>query len=253
MENLDWLLEELKCEPEEGVFFKMYYGRWNLAKASPKTGRFKVKGKQFHGAKLVWWFQTGFYPTLKDAFGYRDGDKLNLSISNLVPLWDTEDLTQDRLKELFDYDKETGHMMRRYNMGGQRPGVADSMRKDGYWRISIFGKRYLSHRIIWFYHYGKMPENEIDHINHNRDDNRLDNLRDVTSLDNSKNMSIRNDRDLPMNVYLRKAGTNRRAIDKYEVNIEGKHIGSFDTIFEATIAAKYARVAFGYHANHGVV
>jgi hypothetical protein len=182
----------IKYEPETGKFFKITYGKWKEMKPD-KHGRVKVKdGERYHASKLAWWFTYGYYPTLRGAFGYKDGNHRNPAIANLVPLWDTgEGLTQERIRDLFDYDSETGHLIRKYTMGGQKPGIADSMRNDGYYRVSIFGKRYLSHRIVWLWNKGYFPKKEIDHINHDRADNRIENLREVSTKENAQNHSAK--------------------------------------------------------------
>lgn len=60
-------------------------------------------------------------------------------------------------------------------------------RKDGYTQIKIKGKYYLSHRIVWLIHYNCFPKNTIDHINRDRSDNRIENLRELSLSDNLKN------------------------------------------------------------------
>lgn len=60
-------------------------------------------------------------------------------------------------------------------------------RKDGYRQIKIQGKMYLVHRIVWLMHYGKFPENTIDHIDRVRDNNRIENIRDITINENLTN------------------------------------------------------------------
>ncbi|QJT70573.1 UNVERIFIED_ASMBLY: HNH endonuclease [Shigella phage 2019SD1] len=69
--------------------------------------------------------------------------------------------------------------------------VAGCVDKNGYVRIRYNGVLLLAHRIIWEMHNGKIPEGmEIDHIWHNRWDNRIENLRLASRLENSKNVSL---------------------------------------------------------------
>jgi len=70
--------------------------------------------------------------------------------------------------------------------------VAGSINNHGYRRIGIDGKIYMAARLAWLYVHGEWPKNEIDHINRVRDDNRMVNLRDVTSTENSNNRSDNN-------------------------------------------------------------
>jgi len=66
--------------------------------------------------------------------------------------------------------------------------VAGYVGNDGYVRIRASGTRFLAHRLAWFYVHGTWPVGEIDHINGDRSDNRIANLRDVSRLTNRQNM-----------------------------------------------------------------
>jgi len=61
------------------------------------------------------------------------------------------------------------------------------LNSNGYLRVGIDGKRYLVHRVIWLMAYGHFPENEIDHIDRNKLNNSLDNLREVSPQCNRRN------------------------------------------------------------------
>lgn len=94
-----------------------------------------------------------------------------------------------RLKELIHYDPESGDFTWLIKRG--RSAVAGSMAgtitNRGYRQIYIDRTPYLAHRLAWFYMNGKWPEEDIDHINHNRSDNRICNLRAATRSQNSQN------------------------------------------------------------------
>lgn len=62
--------------------------------------------------------------------------------------------------------------------------------KGGYRRIFVNGKSHAEHRLVWLYHYGKMPEKDLDHINRNPSDNRIENLRECTDKENQQNTNI---------------------------------------------------------------
>jgi hypothetical protein len=106
------------------------------------------------------------------------------------------------LKKRLDYNPETGEFIwkpktvrstddKRWN--AWFPGqVAGTMDGRGYRRIMLDGKSYGAARLAWLYVYGEWPKNEIDHINRLRDDDRLVNLRDVTSSENCNNRSNNN-------------------------------------------------------------
>jgi hypothetical protein len=103
--------------------------------------------------------------------------------------------TLAELKEVLHYDRSTGTFI--WNKGyGQRgnTGSIAGWPDNGYVRICIKGKSYLAHRLAWFYHYGIWPINLLDHINGNRNDNRIKNLRQCVMSENLVNagLSIRN-------------------------------------------------------------
>jgi hypothetical protein len=94
----------------------------------------------------------------------------------------TDLITQERLQSLLMYDPDTGEFRWR-----KTNKIAGTLHASGYWRVQIDGKPYLAHRLAWAYAHGAFPKNNIDHINHNRSDNRLKNLRLVTRSENQHN------------------------------------------------------------------
>lgn len=97
-------------------------------------------------------------------------------------------VTATELRQLLSYSPHTGVFRWRKRQGRQQRGtVAGSINKCGYRRIKLFGKLYPASHLAWLYHSGYYPEYEIDHINNNRDDNRLCNLRDVPHSVNQHN------------------------------------------------------------------
>jgi hypothetical protein len=96
----------------------------------------------------------------------------------------------DRLREVVKYDAETGEFTRllrtaqRHQVGDRADLLGGS---HGYRAVCIDGKKYLAHRAAWLYVHGEWPKGQIDHINADRKDNRLCNLRDVTPSVNAQN------------------------------------------------------------------
>ena len=96
-------------------------------------------------------------------------------------------MTQELLKELFEY-REDGHFYRKVAGKGTKVGkIAGGKNDKGYIILRIKDKQYRLHRLIWLYHYGLFPTNQIDHINGIKNDNRIDNLREANNSQNNAN------------------------------------------------------------------
>ena len=94
----------------------------------------------------------------------------------------------ENLRKLLDYDPNTGIFTNKIKRGKVLPGsMAGSKHNAGYLTIRIHGKAYLSHRLAWLYMYGVWPEKTIDHINGDKADNRIVNLREATNEENNRN------------------------------------------------------------------
>lgn len=100
-------------------------------------------------------------------------------------------LTQDRLKELLDYDPETGVFTWKIRVNNKKiRTVAGSIDKEGYCIICLDGKKHRSHRLAFLYMEGYLPENCVDHIDRNKNNNKWDNLREVSHTCNMRNRDI---------------------------------------------------------------
>ena len=98
-------------------------------------------------------------------------------------------LTPERLKSLLHYNEETG-IFTRLVAASPRVKAGDictCLDSDGYIMIRVDWKRYKAHRLAWFYTHGVWPNGQIDHINGERHDNRIENLRDVSPQGNQHN------------------------------------------------------------------
>ncbi len=160
-------------------------------------------------------------------------------------------LTQSQIKELFEYRPETGEFIRLSSRGNSSAGaLAGHSRKNGYRTIWIDGKHNYAHRLAWLYVYGYLPENQIDHVNHDPSDNRLINLRQATNTENSRNFSLGSrNRSGQCGVSWHAQRSKWRAT----IRAGGKniHLGLFATQEAALVARKAAEAMHGYHPNHG--
>ena len=129
---------------------------------------------------------------------------------------------------------------------------AGCINKEGYRVMGIQGKRFYAHRLAWLWVYGKFPSKEIDHINGNRLDNRIPNLRDVTKQENRKNQKIhKKNTSGVMGVYWSKDRKIWRV--KISCNKKQLHIGCYKEFDDAVEARKEAERKYGFHPNHGRV
>lgn len=99
-------------------------------------------------------------------------------------------ITQDELKELLHYDPETGVFTWNITTRGKviKGNVAGYRGTWGYICITLRYKHYRAHRLAWLYVTGRLPKHQIDHINGDRLDNRLCNLREATNTENRQNV-----------------------------------------------------------------
>ena len=162
--------------------------------------------------------------------------------------------TQKILKKLFHYDgrnlywKDLPHPNANISILFKPAG---SIGKNGYRIIGIKRKTYTAHRLIWILVKGKILNNmQIDHINKNRSDNRIKNLRLVTHQENHKNMSkqINNKSGFTGVSWC----INRKKWYSYiQVNKKTISLGRFKNKKDAIIARKTAEKKYNFHTNHG--
>ena len=98
-------------------------------------------------------------------------------------------LSAAQARELLAYDPDTGLLTWKATGTGRRPGgVAGNLNTDGYVRTSISYKAYANHRLAWLIYYGEWPKDQVDHIDGDRSNNRISNLRQASSSINNQNL-----------------------------------------------------------------
>jgi hypothetical protein len=166
------------------------------------------------------------------------------------------ELTQDKVKELFEYRDgalfwknktvdSLGRSLKRFN--GKPTGCLDS---SGYLQTKINGKLHLNHRIIYLMFHGHLPK-VLDHINSDRTDNHIENLRPATVSQNNHNSICRKD-----NTSGYKNVSWHKRFQKWMVRIDAnkqtKYVGYFKDLELADLVAQEARDKFHKeYVNHG--
>lgn len=160
------------------------------------------------------------------------------------------------LRQLMEYDAQTGILTWKPRGHPQWDATyagkeALTGRIDGYKRGKVQEVCVRAHRVIWAYVHGYWPDS-VDHINGDRADNRLENLREVTVTQNAQNMKrYENNKSGHTGVIWMKRKERWRATIK--ILGRNKHLGSFRQIEDAVAARKQAEKALGFHPNHGRV
>jgi hypothetical protein len=156
------------------------------------------------------------------------------------------DINPVELHSLFDY--KDGVLT--WKQGRKKGRVAGSLKPTGYIVVEINDKGVMAHRIIWSMHNGSF-DGQVDHINGNRSDNRIENLRLATVLQNSWNRkNNKNNKTGVKGVHQIKATNNYQA----RICIGNKRLvlGTFDDLELAELAVSEARNKYhGEFANHG--
>ena len=171
--------------------------------------------------------------------------------------------TPQEMRKILRYDSQTGKLFwRQRDVSMFRDGYRDAegncnnwnsrysgkeafvSSSKGYLIGGVLGKRLKAHRVAWAMYYGEWPSHQIDHINGIRDDNRIENLRDVTISENQKNMKTPSTNTTGhIGVYAHNG--------RWRVKVKNIHIGIFDSIDEAINARADAQLSWGFHQNHG--
>jgi hypothetical protein len=153
----------------------------------------------------------------------------------------------DAIKEVIEYNSETGiFLWTKDRKGHARKGKkAGGFHSRGYITICVNDAEYLAHRLAWAMHYGEIPENmQIDHINGDRSDNRISNLRLATHEENCRNSKPRKHNKTGIKGVRRMRS---KWAARIRVNNKEIWLGCYDTPEEASSA--YQKAAAELHKD----
>lgn len=174
------------------------------------------------------------------------------------------------LRQLLRYEPETGKLFwlvrspewfagakfgdnvaaRSWNRQYSGKEALTAINGNGYLSGTLLCNRLTAHRVIWALVFGEWPKSSIDHIDHDRTNNRLGNLRAATVADNSRNLTRRSDNSTGVTgVFWNKKSQRWTA----NIRVDGKliHLGYFPSVDAAANARAAANIHYGFHPNHG--
>lgn len=255
------LKQWIHYDPETGVFTRLkathnnrerFLGEISMNPTRPsRTCTFHVCSMSFSASRWAWLYMTGDFPP-RNVIYFVNNNASDFRWSNLARRPPTHgELTQELLKQWLSYDPETGVFTWNACAADDRRGQpAGGLEEQGYVTIYVVGKARKAHRLAWFYTHGQWPAEDIDHINGNRADNRLVNLREANRRQNNYNMRMR-----PDNTSGVKGVSWHSRLEKWQASVRDAngrnvHIGYFLDKAEAAAARKiYAQKFYGEFAR----
>jgi len=195
-----------------------------------RYGRFNKINKPI--GSWVFYYFHGRFPR---KLAHVDGDIRNNSIENLIEVPDLTPMTKEWARFHFDY--KDGGLIRKVGTPVSRVGdLAGTKGNNGYVLVTVERKPYLAHRIVWVYFNDGFSKQTIDHINGDRSDNRIENLREASFQENTRN------RKKAAGIsFVNKAG-------KYQATIcvDGKtiYLGLFSKASDALVARREAELKY---------
>lgn len=183
-----------------------------------------------------------------------------------IDMTKTDFPTAETLRKLLRYNPQTGALTwlersasmfkteRAWNTWNARFAGKPALTSDsrGYRIGSIFTRSYFAHRVAYAIYHGEWPDDQIDHINGKRSDNRIANLRAVTRQENARNMKRPKDNKSGV---MGVSWCNYTQKWKATINVRGRYItlGRFDCFLAASMVRRKAETNYGFHVNHGRV
>ena len=157
---------------------------------------------------------------------------------------------QSKFNEYFYY--QNGQLFWKKQKGNKKPGeLVGHLSQCGYVRAKLDGIDYQIHRVIWTMLVGPIPaDQEIDHINHNKSDNRLENLRLTDRKVNAKNLPKKLSNTSGV-TGVHWSARDSRWYAQIRVNSKRVHLDVFDNVSDAILARQEAEITYNFHRNHG--
>ena len=163
-------------------------------------------------------------------------------------------LTFERANELLHYEPSSGKLFwkktttNRVKVGDEAGSFCAS---TGYINVFIDGRGYTLHRIAILLTTGVYDKTvQVDHIDHDRGNNRLSNLRTVSHAENMRNQSLRSTNKTGV-TGVSYTTRDRRWVAQIYIDKKNTNLGYFKTLEEAAAVRKAAEIRYGYHPNHG--
>lgn len=166
---------------------------------------------------------------------FKDGNPENTKISNIIEVPSFKPLTMEWCRFHFEY--KDGALLRRYSKRSFKANEeCGTINTKGYRMITVYKKPYLAHRIVWAYFNNKFSKETIDHINGDKLDNRIENLRCATKSENSQNR-----KKAKGITFVKKTG-------KWQVQIyfnrKSKYLGTFESERDALHTRREAELKY---------
>jgi hypothetical protein len=228
-----------------------YYGRGGVEPLKPKTVR-QIRRSRKSGVKLRVLAQRhrrSITTICRAASGIGWYARPEYASVTPKPLRQKSGLSAERLRLLLDYSPATG-LFRWKNPTSNRVSLGDAAgcisKSTGYVIIGVDGERWAAHRLAWLFMHGAFPTSQVDHVNGDRADNRISNLRLASNSQNKMNAAAHKDaRSKYTGVFWEKSRGKWRA----QISSGGlrRHLGLYDS--EVTAAAAYDLAAKDMHGE----